>query len=87
MKKAKTNPPNPPKPKPKPEESDDEFYRRQQFFLAPDMIDFLEKESYKINRSRGSIVRAAIRLYAKQYQIALMPERLSASHRRYYGPP
>ena len=73
--------------KTKPKQSD-EFYRRQQFFLAPDMIDFLLKESQRINRSRGAIVRAALRLYARQYQVALSPERLGASSAyRYYGPP
>ena len=74
--------------KTKPRDSDEEFYRRQQFFLAPDMIEFLQKDSRKLNRSRGSRVRAAIRIYAKQYQILLAPERVSAaSHRRRYSSP
>lgn len=74
--------------KTKPRDSgSEEFYRRQQFFLAPDMIEFLQKESRKLDRSRGSIVRAAIRLYAKQYQVALAPERIGASHQRRYSSP
>ena len=79
---------SPKKTKPKENnERNEEFYQRQQFFLAPDMISFLRQESHKLNRSRGSIVRAAIRLYAKQYQVLLAPERIGDSHRRRYSSP
>lgn len=76
------------KAKPKESNGDEEkFYQRQQFFLAPDMIAFLRKESSKINRSRAAIVRTAIRLYAKQYRVILAPERFSPSQQRRYASP
>lgn len=68
-----------------PPESKTGLYRRQQFFLAPDMIVFLREQSTKLNASQGSIVRASIRNYAKLYHVNLAPERIGTSHKRHYS--
>jgi hypothetical protein len=56
-------------------EADFEPYVRAQFFLAPDMVEFLREQAAEHNASQGALVRAAIRAYAKKKDgIILDPE-------------